>query len=166
MTKNRNPVGRPSKYTPKLLGEICDRLSEGEPLAEICRDAHMPDASTVRDWQSRDETVARRIAIAREVGFDEIAAEVLRIADTPCDGVCQKLDAEGKVIETTVEDMLGHRRLQIDTRLKLLSKWDPKRYGERVQHANDPDNPMPTPQVGVVIVPAKRISGEDVPDVD
>ena len=33
---------------------------------------------------------------------------------------------------TTVEDMLGHRKLQIETRLKLLSKWDPKRFGDRV----------------------------------
>jgi hypothetical protein len=28
--------------------------------------------------------------------------------------------------------MLGHRRLQIETRLKLLSKWDPKRYGDKI----------------------------------
>ena len=35
---------------------------------------------------------------------------------------------------TTVEDMLGHRNLQIETRLKLLAKWNPKKYGERVAH--------------------------------
>jgi hypothetical protein len=28
--------------------------------------------------------------------------------------------------------MLGHRRLQVETRLKLLAKWDPKRHGERI----------------------------------
>ena len=28
--------------------------------------------------------------------------------------------------------MLGHRKLQIETRLKLLAKWDPKRYGDKV----------------------------------
>ena len=28
-------------------------------------------------------------------------------------------------------DMLGHRKLQIWTRLQLLAKWAPKKYGER-----------------------------------
>jgi hypothetical protein len=30
------------------------------------------------------------------------------------------------------EDMLGHRKLQIETRLKLLAKWSPKRYGDKL----------------------------------
>jgi hypothetical protein len=34
--------------------------------------------------------------------------------------------------EISRRDMLGHRKLQIETRLKLLAKWDPKRYGERM----------------------------------
>lgn len=37
------------------------------------------------------------------------------------------------VTERTREDMLGHRKLQIETRLKLLAKWDPRRYGEKVE---------------------------------
>ena len=29
------------------------------------------------------------------------------------------------------EDMLGHRKLQIETRLKLLAKWNPKKWGDK-----------------------------------
>jgi hypothetical protein len=43
---------------------------------------------------------------------------------------------------TTVEDMLGHRKLQIETRLKLLAKWNPKKYGDRVQLSGDKENPL------------------------
>jgi len=49
-------------------------------------------------------------------------------------------DGEKKTVRE--EDMLGHRKLQIETRLKLLAKWNPKKYGERVQVAGDAENPL------------------------
>jgi len=33
---------------------------------------------------------------------------------------------------TTIEDMLGHRKLQIETRLKLLAKFHPTKYGDKL----------------------------------
>lgn len=113
-------MGRPSKYTPELFAEICERLSKGEPLAQICRDEHMPSVTTVWEWQKSDAPISESIARARETGFDQIALEALRIAD----------DKEGE-----------HQRdrLRVDTRLKLLAKWDPKRYGDRITHQGDDD---------------------------
>lgn len=94
---------------------------------------------------------------AREAGFDQIAFEALRIADTPQAGVIEKLglDENGEmvVIERRREDMLGYRRPQVETRLKLLAKWDPRRYGDKIQVGGDPSNPAP---VGVVVIPAKH----------
>lgn len=108
-------MGRPSLKTPKLVAAICERLSVGEPLAQICRDNGMPDASTVWDWQQNDEAVSQTIARARILGFDAIAVDALEIADTKTD------DPQC-------------RKVRIETRLKLLAKWDPKRYGDRVEH--------------------------------
>lgn len=122
--------GRPSKFTDKLAAEICERLGKGEPLAAICRDAHMPKVQTVSDWRSRDEGFSVSIARARVEGFDAIAAECLRIADTPVVGVKIRKSNDGT--EETREDMLAHRKLQIETRLKLLAKWDAKRYGDKI----------------------------------
>ncbi len=124
-------MGRPSSYTQEVAAEIVDRLSKGEPLAAICRDDHMPTDRTVRNWQAADDAFASAIAGAREVGFDQIAAECLRIADTPLIGEERTTKDDGKV-EVREGDMLGHRKLQIETRLKLLAKWDPKRYGDKV----------------------------------
>jgi hypothetical protein len=42
----------------------------------------------------------------------------------------------------TEDDMLGHRKLQIETRLKLLAVWDPKRYGNKVQLGGDGGAPI------------------------
>ena len=140
MEPNKKRTGRPSKYTPELAREITERLSEGEPLRQICRDAHMPEWRTIYDWMYRDETLSAAIARAREIGYDKMAEEVLQIADTPVMGQVQTMDDKGSTIRT--EDMLGHRKLQIETRLKLLAKWNPKKYGDRTILAGDAEAPV------------------------
>lgn len=129
-------LGRPSTYT-KLLGmKICDCISNGESLREICRRPGMPSWRTVYRWMESDENFSTRIAQARARGYDAIAAECLTIADTPMEGVEKTTKDDGR-IEEKRGDMLGHRKLQIETRLKLLAKWDPKRYGDRLELAAD-----------------------------
>ncbi len=138
----------------ELLPEICERLAEGEPLAAICRDPHMPAARTVRGWALDDAEVSTAIARARVLGHDAIAEQCLEIADTPRIGVKKTTkpltmrNSEGDVVATgevleeiTEGDMLEHRKLQIETRLKLLAKWDPKRFGDRqaVEHSVSED---------------------------
>lgn len=133
-------IGRPSKYTPELAAEICERLSNGEPLRQICRDEHMPAWQKIYEWMERDETLSGAIARAREQGYEAIAEEALIIADTPRWGQKQVMSDQGTT--TTVEDMVAHRKLQIETRLKLLAKWNPKKYGDRVQLAGDAESPI------------------------
>ncbi len=125
--------GRPTSRTDQITQEIVDRISEGEPLAQICRDAHIPQIRTVYDWMESDESFSADIARARIAGYDMIAQDAMRIADSPITGEETEVDADGNVIKIKRSDMLGHRKLQIETRLKLLAKWDPKRYGDRVQ---------------------------------
>ena len=118
-----------SKRTPEILDEICDRIANGEPLRAICRDERMPSWRSVYDWINSDSEFAARIAHARDLGFDAIAEEALEIADTTQVGVRSERSAEGT--KETREDMLGHRKLRVWTRLQLLAKWCPKKYGDR-----------------------------------
>ncbi len=119
--------GRPSKFTPALTSEICARLSKGEPLAQICRDAHMPDPSTVWDWTQKDAALSQSIARAREVGFDAIASNA-------------RQTARG-LGESTAD--VQRDKLIIDTDLKLLAKWDPKRYGDKLAHVGGGEGDAP-----------------------
>lgn len=148
-------TGRPSTFTPEKFAEIIDRVSQGEPLAQVCRDAHMPALRTVYDWTAKDADLSARFARAREAGFDMIAQDALRIADTPVAGERRKESDDG--VEIVTEDMLGHRRLQVETRLKLLAKWDPKRYGDRTTVAGDAEAPL---TVQVVRLAAPSGDGE------
>lgn len=135
--KEKKATGRPSKYTPELAKEICEKLSEGIPLREICREEHMPAWRTIYDWMGRSEDLSAAIARARDIGYDKMAEECLEIADTPVMGHKQVMS--DKATYTTVEDMLGHRRLQIETRLKLLAKFHPTKYGEKANKVEEDD---------------------------
>lgn len=124
-------MGRKTTYTEKAAAEICNRISEGEPLRQICRDDKMPAWRTVYEWMVEVPDFAARIAHARDIGFDAIAEEALRIADTPHIGEIVETSDSGKKV--TRSDMTQHRKLQVETRLKLLAKWAPKKYGESIR---------------------------------
>jgi terminase small subunit-like protein len=63
---NNTRTGRHTLKTPELCKEICDRLSQGETLTDICRDAAMPDWSTVHRWLTRDDAFRNDLTRARE----------------------------------------------------------------------------------------------------
>jgi hypothetical protein len=133
-TKEIAKTGRPSKYTEAIALSICEQLSEGIPLREICRQEGMPAWRTVYDWMWRNEALSTAIARARDIGYDKMAEECLYIADNLHIGkkkvFTSGADDDEDSVTVTEEDMLGHRKLQIETRLKLLAKFNPKRYGD------------------------------------
>jgi len=77
----------------------------------------MPSDETWRNWCRDDKDLQEAYASAREAGFDAIASEVIPIIDN-------------------ISEDPSSRRVRAEYRLKLLSKWDPKRYGDRVDHTS------------------------------
>lgn len=115
-------MARPSIYTDEIAKEIVERLSNGEPLEEICRDEKMPSSRAVNDWinnkvASVPLSITADIARARDIGFDVIAARTRDVA---------------RGFEGSSGDV-ARDRLIIETDLKLLAKWNPKKYGEKQQ---------------------------------
>lgn len=125
-------MARPSLYTPEVLTTICEGLEQGIPLTVICAGDDMPAPSTVRRWQDENEEVSSAIARARELGEVALAEQCLSIADDEQhDWVMTKKG------EVTNDVAIGRAKLQIDTRLKLLAKFNPKKWGDqtKVTHA-------------------------------
>jgi hypothetical protein len=120
--------GRPSKYTPELGALIAEKLSKGEPLAQICRDEGMPAVRTVSDWKRDHESFSADFARARDEGYDAIAADCLAIADETIFDTIKTDDGDRANTE-----WISRSKLRIETRLKLLAKWDPKRYGDKLE---------------------------------
>ena len=137
--KPKNKGGRPSLLTDAVLQSIGERLGAGEPLTRICADIGISDR-TVRDWQANDPEVAAAIARAREEGEQAIAFRVRRVAQGE-----KAADGEAPLSSGDVQ----RDRLIVETDLKLLAKFNPKKWGDKLQHSNDPDNPLQPPTVNV-----------------
>lgn len=137
-TESKEPGkrGRPSTFDPKIAAEICERLSKGEPLAVICRDAHMPPVRTVSSWKEGRDEFSADFARAREEGYDAIATECLAIADDTSQDTIQTEHGERPNTE-----WIQRSKLRIETRLKLLAKWDVKRYGDKLALGGSSDMP-------------------------
>lgn len=157
----KKKTGRPSKYSPEIAKQICEQLSDGIPLREICRQEGFPAWQTIYDWMYRDDALgeegvglSRAIAHARDVGYDAIAEDCLRIADNPATSEKITLTEDpktGNISKSIIQfDDVNARKLQVETRLKLLAKFNPKKYGDRVALAGDAENPLKT-QVDVTL---------------
>ena len=121
--------------------QIKDRLiawlSEGNTLMDFCRVEVHPSFRTIYNWQAEDPVFDANIARARDIGHDAIAEESLQLADKEPLAVFD--EAGNKRFDP---GSIAWRKMQIDTRLKLLAKWNPKKYGDKTVLAGDPDAPL------------------------
>ncbi len=119
-------MGRPPVFTPELVDTFIDGISKGIPLRQLCRD-HDVGKSAWYELMQRDATLSGRFAQARVEGFDEIAEECLEIADAVDDDYIPT--ENGLAVD---HEHIQRSKLRIETRLKLLAKWDPRRYGDKI----------------------------------
>jgi hypothetical protein len=138
-------------YDQATANEICRRLAEGESLRSICRDKanEMPSHSQVLEWARVNDHFANQYARAREIG-DEVEFEGLEeLADeTP------ERDDKGRVDPGWV----AWQRGRIDVRKWTLARKRPKKYGDKLELAGDPDRPLAVTAIELV---AKRRGGND-----
>ena len=132
-----------SKYTDEVTDQICRRLAEGESLRSICRDEHMPAASTVLAWaKDTDSLFAEQYARAREVGYHALADEILDIADDGTNDFVERKNKDGSTSVVFDAEQVQRSKLRVDARKWLLSKMLPKQYGDKVAVGGDGESPI------------------------
>ena len=131
-------LGRPTKYTEELCSTICTRITNGESLRNICREAGMPTLDTIYRWIGRYPSFSEQYTRAREEQADTLADEIQALSDEAPPMVLGKY---GEVIDT---GWLQWQKQRIDARKWVASKLKPKKYGDRVSLAGDAENPLQT----------------------
>ena len=132
---------------------ICEQIARGIPLAEIARQPGMPKRQTVHDWMAADEDFAGRFARARDDGADAIAEQTLEIVDQQ-----PERDQLGKIDPGWV----AHQKLRAEHRLKLLAKWNPKKYGEKlIQEHTGANGGAITQSIMVSFVSAPKVGDDE-----
>lgn len=133
--KPKDLGGRPTKHTLELADLICRDIASGMSMKRACAGKDRPDMSTIFRWIHSDrEGFCKEYENACKERSEAHAEEILDIADDSA----EDKDADGKVRNDTVQ----RARLRVDTRKWLMSKLVPKKYGDKIQHSGDEDNPV------------------------
>jgi hypothetical protein len=106
-------TGRPTLMTEDLAATIAERIASGETMVSVCNTPGFPSYTTVMRWQAENVTFRDTIARARENGTHVLAEQCLSIADN-----------------TSIDP--AHKRVMVDTRMKLIGKWNARSYGDRL----------------------------------
>jgi len=113
----KNLGGRPPTHGPEVWDEILRLHSNGKTITEICEPPSMPEPVTVARKAANDpHGFGKAYTRARMMFADAIFDEAMKIADeVPADKVG-----------------VARNRLRVDTRLRLVEKLNPEKYGNRL----------------------------------
>ena len=110
-----------------ICDEVIEWISGGKTLREYCRQEDKPSYRVIYRWIEEDEAFESRFARARNLGHDVIAEECFDIADNGTNDWMERASADGSNEGWRLNgDHVQRSKLRIDTRLKLLAKWNPK----------------------------------------
>jgi hypothetical protein len=131
-----------STYTKQIADIICIRLSEGESLKEIVRSEGMPDRATVYRWLLEQPVFCDMYTRAREEQADTLADEIIAIADES-PAINEFRDKHGDVIDIKIDSgYVAYQKQRIEARKWTAMKLKPRKYGDKLELAGDPNNPM------------------------
>ena len=111
-------------------------------MKDICSDPAMPSTSMVYRWLADPERVEfrDRYAHAREVQADNMADEILSIADDARNDWMERQDYNGEAGSWQLNgEHIQRSKVRIDSRKWLAAKLKPKVYGDRtaVEHSGE-----------------------------
>jgi hypothetical protein len=137
----------PSKKTPELTDEVLRRIAMGLTLASCGRELGF-HPTVWSDWVKADEALALAYQRARDIGADALAEEALALIDEePERIVTTEEGVNGGNTRTTSRidsAAVAWQRNRVETRLKLLACWNPKKYGNKTTLQGDKDAPLET----------------------
>lgn len=121
-------------YSPKQIEEsfnkIIKHIEEGNSLRAALSLIDTPCKNTFFKWLEEDDDKMNQYARACEDRADVIFEQIISIADES-DRDIKTVDGGKEVIDNEV---VQRSRLKIDARKWMLSKMNPKKYGDRVEN--------------------------------
>ncbi len=120
--------------TIKAFDEIIGLLEEGDSLSEVLRgNKEYPSRPTFYKFLKEADDRINKYARATKMRADFLFDQILEIADKQDKDVLISKDG----IEVVNHNLVNRNRLQIDSRKWVLSKMNPKKYGEKLDVTSD-----------------------------
>jgi hypothetical protein len=126
----RNAVGKfETHYTPELGARICDEISDGKTLPEVCAMDGMPCKRAVFGWVRSNPEFERMYRIAQQDRAEGLVEEIVSIADDSSRDFVPDKDGNMRVDN----EHINRARLKVDTRKWIACKVIPKLYGDKLE---------------------------------
>lgn len=136
----------PEEEKPEIIAHVLTELASGIPISRTLgpnREPWLCSAKTFWNWYfvadpEDQDSLIHKVARARESGIEARMDEAAEIAANPMIGeirIDKHINVGGVAVPVTEirhEDMLGHRKLMIDTILKQAQMLKPKTYGPKL----------------------------------
>jgi hypothetical protein len=131
------------QYSDKLAQEICERVSAGELLLNICDDYHMPTLKRCNMWLKTNPDFATLFNQAIQDRLSIFEEEVIRIADDITNDFKEITikNVKKRVIDPEV---IARAKLRIDVRFRHLKAGRPSKWGDTstlITKNDDVDDP-------------------------
>jgi hypothetical protein len=132
------------KWTPELEDSICACIAiNTKGLDDICdENDEFPSPRSIYTRLIQCDSFLQKYTRARDLQQQLLADQILPIADK--DRICEKrtIKPDGSE-ERVILDQVERSKLQIETRKWLLSKLNPKKYGDKQLHTGaDGEGPI------------------------
>lgn len=111
----------------KTSEHIFQEIENGKSLREVLRGKNMPSSQTFYKWLNDIEELAKRYARACELRAEILFDEIIEISD----------HSEEDHTPFTGANVVQRDKLRIDARKWVLSKMNPKKYGEKIDLTSD-----------------------------
>lgn len=148
----------------KIFTEICENIANGMSLREATRGGKpitmqlfynwLDDKRDVENHKQKLEQYTR----ACNNRADKIFEEILEISDDGTNDTYK--DEEGK--KRTDYDVIARSKLRVDARKWMLSKMNPKKYGDKMDVTTDGEKlPTSIPAINVIVGNSPELSDSE-----
>lgn len=128
--------------TPETFDTIIAGVEGGLAVRNLCPENEVSTRSFYQHLRASPEN-EKRYARAKEMTAELYAEECIEIADDGQNDWMERKGEEGQSLGWTLNgEHVQRSKLRIDVRKWAAAKLAPKKFGERIQHANDPENPL------------------------
>lgn len=111
---------------------IADYVSSGMTMTAACATLGVVPR-TIYNRINASERFAKMMEQARLDGYDAIADQVVQIADDTDNDYVEGTDRFGRPKIMLDKEHIQRSKLRAEVRMKLLAKWHPKKYGEKLE---------------------------------
>ena len=142
----------------KIFNYVCSEIEKGRALRNVLKDDKMPSTSTFYEWLDNDDVKSKQYARATSVRADIIFDDILSIADENTNDTY--INDNG--IEVVNNDVIQRSRLRIDSRKWVLSKLNPKKYGDKTDITSGGEKITAPQEVKITIVKSEDASDDSI----